>query len=175
MKRIATGIEHGYSIEDTTLALMAKKGVILVPTDGDHYIFTKMIEIGYPENKDASGTATAWRAGLSERLLRAIKKGVIISAGSDDYLDLKMPFAEASKHTLIGYFESGATISQVLQFATINASRQLNWSDRIGILKTGYLADMVAVGNNIDKDIHEILQVSFVMKNGEIVLNKSEK
>ena len=83
-----------------------------------------------------------------------------------------MPFAEPSKRTLIGYYESGVAISQVLQFATINASMQLNWSNKLGIIRQGYLADIIAVDSDLDKNINAILNVHFVMKDGKVYVNK---
>ena len=164
------GIEHGYDVADSTLALMAKKGVVLVPTDGDSTYFTEYAKIVQPDHmQEMSRLIMNYRRELGDRLRRAIKKGVIIVAGSDDYLDLHFPFAEPSKRTLIGYYENGIPIPQVLQFATIHASRQLNWADRIGILKTGYLADIIAVDRDLDKNIKAILQVHFVMKDGKVV------
>jgi imidazolonepropionase-like amidohydrolase len=166
------GIEHGYQVEDSTLELMAKKGVILVPTDGDSISNVQYAHLSNPDDKSFPGELMAFQKTLTDRLQRAIRKGVIIAAGSDDYLDLKMPFAEPSKRTLIGYYESGVPIPQILQFATINASRQLNWSKKIGILKQGYLADILAVENDLDKNIYAIMQVHFVMKDGSIIINK---
>jgi len=166
------GVEHGYKVDDTTLELMAKKNVILVPTDGDSVTFIQYGKLAYPDDKNITGQIISYRKFLGDRLQRAIKKGVTIAAGSDDYVDFKMPFAEPSKRTLVGYYESGVKISQVLQFATINGSKQLNWSDRIGIIKTGYLADIIAVDNNPDEDIHAVLNVHFVMKDGKIYVNK---
>jgi imidazolonepropionase-like amidohydrolase len=168
----ADGIEHGYNVADSTLALMAKRKVILVPTDGDSAIWTRFYHLSDPDNKDVAKDVESYQKFLTSRLQRAIKQGVIIAAGSDDYLDLKMTNAESSKRTLIGYFESGATIPQILQFATINASRQLNWSKEIGILKKGYMADIIAVDLNIDTKINAVLNVQFVMKDGIIYVNK---
>ncbi len=71
-----------------------------------------------------------------------------------------------------GYVESGISIPKVLQFATINASSQLNWSNKIGKIKRGYLADIIAVDNDLEKNIQAILHVHFVMKDGKIFLNK---
>ena len=108
----------------------------------------------------------------ASRLQRALKYGVMIAAGSDDYIDLKMPFAAWSKHTLIGYHEEGVSISKILQFATINAAKQLNMSNKIGALKMGFLADIIAVDDNVDKDIRAILNIHFVMKDGVVYVNK---
>jgi imidazolonepropionase-like amidohydrolase len=165
------GIEHGYEVADSTLELMANKGVVLVPTDGDSLTFILYVRQASPGNKNAENGVLQYRKYLGNRLQRAIKKGVIIVAGSDDYIDFKIPFAEPSKRTLIGYVESGMSIPEVLKAATINASRQLNWSNSIGIIKAGYLADLIAVDKNLDKNIQAILNVHFVMKDGKIYLN----
>ena len=166
------GIEHGYEIEDSTFALMAQKGVCLVPTDLDSLIFCRMGKIFLPENKDFAKIALSWMKPLSSRLMRAIKKGVTIVAGSDDYVEFKLPYAIPSKRTLLGYFQSGMTIPEILRSATINAATQLNWKKDIGILKEGLLADIIAVDLDLDKNINAIMNVHFVMKDGVVYVNK---
>lgn len=164
------GIEHGYEVADSTLELMAKKGVVLVPTDGDSITFMQYLKLVAPAHPDdMMREIMGYRAALGTRLRRAIQKGVTIVAGSDDYVEFKLPFAEPSKRTLIGYHENGIPIPQVLQFATINASRQLNWSGKIGVVKAGYLADIIAVDRDLEKNINAILQVHFVMKGGKVI------
>ena len=165
------GIEHGYHVEDSTFELMAKKGVVFIPTDGDSVTFMQYGKLSSPNNIDMEKKILEYRKYLGTRLRRAIKKGVTIVAGSDDYQDFKMPFAEPSKRTLIGYFESGMTIPEILKAATINAARQLNWSNEIGIIKTGFLADIIAVDNDLDKNINAVLNVHFVMKDGKVYVN----
>ena len=180
------GIEHGYDIDDTTLDLMVKKDVILVPTYGDSLTTTLYAKIAYPNNTVIQGKITGSRKYSTISLQSAIKKGVTIAFGSDDYTDYKYPwfaeppkgsynelsFAEPSKRTMIGYYEEGAAIPQILKFATINASKQINWSNRVGILKKGYLADIIAVDNDLDKNINAILNTHFVMKDGKIYVNR---
>lgn len=165
------GIEHAYEVEDSTLELMARKGVVLVPTDGDSVSFVqyaKLASAGDPQ--PLISEIMTYRRALGDRLQRAMRKGVTIVAGSDDYIDFKLPFAEPSKRTLIGYHENGVPIPQVLQFATINASRQLNWAGKIGVLKAGYWADIIAVDNDLEKNIDAIMHVHFVMKGGKVVV-----
>jgi imidazolonepropionase-like amidohydrolase len=164
------GIEHGYQVDDSTLGLMAQKGVVLVPTDGDSVTFTRYAKLADPQDSQGmSRQIMEYRRFVGDRLRRAIQKGVTIVAGSDDYVDIHLPFAEPSKRTLIGYRESGVPITQVLQFATVNAGRQLNWAGRRGILKAGYLADIIAVDKGLDKNIDAIMHVHFVMKGGKVI------
>jgi imidazolonepropionase-like amidohydrolase len=166
------GIEHGYNVEDSTLELMAKKGVVLVPTDGDSITYVQYGKLAFPEDKNIDKNILEYRRYLGSRLKRAIQKGVTIVAGSDDYIDFKMPFASPSKLTLVGYAESGMSVPEILKAATINASRQLNWGNRIGVIKPGFWADIIAVDNDLDKNIHAILNVHFVMKDGKVYVNK---
>ncbi len=163
------GIEHGDQIQDSTFQLMAKKGVIFIATHMDDLTSKKYFQLAYPDRWE--GILKSANKTKRKIIQNAIKNGVAIAMGSDDNMDLKMPFAEASKRTLISYFESGMTISEILKTATINASRQLNWSDKIGIIKSGYFADIIAVDNDLDKNINAILNVHFVMKDGKVYVN----
>jgi imidazolonepropionase-like amidohydrolase len=166
------GIEHGYSVDDTTFQLMAKKGTMFVPTDGDSVTFVRYAQLENPEDKqNAAAEVMGFRKFLGNRLRAALRAGVTVAAGSDDYVDFKLPFAEPSKRTLVGYVESGVPIAKVLQFATLNASKQLNWYGEIGVLKKGAFADIVAVDADLPTDIHAILKVHFVMKDGVVVVH----
>ena len=167
------GIEHGYEVEDSTLALMAKKGVVLIPTDGDSLTFSQYGKLIAPNDKSVEKNILEYRKYLGSRLLRAVKKGVTIVAGSDDYVDFKLPYAIPSKRTLIGYFESGMSIPEILKSAIIHGAGQLNWKDKIGVLKEGFLADIIAVDFDLDKNINAIMNVHFVMKDG-VVYSKNQ-
>ena len=166
------GIEHGYQLHDSTLELMAKKNVILVPTDGDSILLVQYAKLAYPNDTGIAANMAAYRKYSADRIQRALKKGVMIAAGSDDYIDFKLPFSEPSKRNLIGYAEAGVSIPQVLQSATINAAKHLNWSKQIGNIKQGFLADIIAVNPDIKTNMNAILDVHFVMKDGVIVVNK---
>lgn len=166
------GIEHGYSVDDTTFQLMARKGVVFVPTDGDSLVFTKYAQLANPDDKSGPARVMGFRRFLGLRLRAAVRAGVMVAAGSDDYVDVKLPFAHLSKHTIIGYVESGVPVAKALQFATINASKQLNWYGAVGVLKRGAWADIIAVDGDLDTDIHAIMNVHFVMKDGKVVVGQ---
>jgi imidazolonepropionase-like amidohydrolase len=50
----------------------------------------------------------------------------------------------------------------------LNGARLLGWQDRIGALKPGYYADIVAVPGSPLEDITAVERISFVMKGGVI-------
>jgi imidazolonepropionase-like amidohydrolase len=59
-----------------------------------------------------------------------------------------------------------------LQFATLNAAKQLSWNSRIGTIKKGFYADIIAVDNNIETNIEAILNIRLDMKDGKVGTSK---
>ena len=159
-------IEHGYQIEDATLALMKKKNVVLVPTDTSVGDYTKYFELG---GKPVPPGIKGFLEPMQDRLRRAIKAGVTIASGSDNYIDFSMPQGVAARRVLFAYQESGAEPSQILQWATFNAGK-LVADGRIGVIRSKALADIIAVAGDPTKDLTTIEKVKFVMKNGTVYL-----
>ena len=60
----------------------------------------------------------------------------------------------------------GMTPEQALRSATVVAAELMGWSDRLGTVEPGKLADIVAVSGNPLEDITRLEKVSFVMKDG---------
>jgi imidazolonepropionase-like amidohydrolase len=66
----------------------------------------------------------------------------------------------------------GLTPLQSIQAATVNAADLIGWSDRVGTLEAGKLADIVAVQGDPLTDVHVLENVHFVMKGGEVIKNQ---
>ena len=165
------GIEHGYQISDTTLNLMAKKGVVLVPTDISIPLFNKLYDItDFKWNREMN-TKRA-KARYEDRLQRAIKAGVTIVTGSDNYLNLEMPQGEAAKHILIAYKEEGMAPLDILASSTFLSAKFMEKENELGVIKAGAYADIVAVKGDIEKDFtNTMFNVVLVMKNGEVIVD----
>jgi imidazolonepropionase-like amidohydrolase len=56
----------------------------------------------------------------------------------------------------------------VIQADLINGAKLLGWDGQIGVLESGYLADIIAVAGDPLRDISALENVSFVMKGGVI-------
>ena len=172
------GIEHGYRLNDTTLELMAKKKVVMVPTFSDSAVmadFVKLNNLGDPEEIKRTPQITAsYNKYKTAQLQRIRQKGVTIVAGSDDYVATTFPMAETSKRTLIGYVQAGMSIKETLQAATIHAAAHLRWKDKIGVIKKGAFADIVAFDADLDANINALLKTHFVMKGGKVYVYVSK-
>jgi imidazolonepropionase-like amidohydrolase len=64
--------------------------------------------------------------------------------------------------------ELGLTPVQALQAGTVNAAELMGWGDRVGVVRKGMLADIVAVKGNPLNDVRLLQHVQFVMKDGVI-------
>ena len=167
------GIEHAYQVADSTLALMKQKGIFMVPTDLDSATVLRYATRSQGKFTASPAQVATFLNGQRDRLRRALKIGVTIAAGSDNYLDMGMPQGEAARHNLFAYSEAGMPNLSVLQAATWNASRLLGLENHIGIVKAHAFADIIAVEGDPATDIHALERVRFVMKQGTVYVNKS--
>jgi len=165
------GIEHGYQISDTTLTLMANKGVVLVPTDLSRPLFHKLYDIvDFKWNREKNLERAKDR--YQDRLQRAIKAGVTIVTGSDNYLDFEMPQGEAAKNILVAYQEEGMKPLRILSSSTYLSAKFMDKENELGIIKKGAFADIIAVKGDIENDFsNTIFNLVFVMKGGEIYVD----
>lgn len=164
-------IEHGYRASDETLKLMKERGVALVPTYLDEVNLKRLYAIARPNRPLTKEELSETLKQRYERIQRAVKAGVTIVAGSDNYIDLKVPQGEGAKRVLFTYHDAGIKTEQILQWATINAGK-LFGEPRLGVIKPGAFADIIAVEGDPVKDFDAMERVKFVMKDGKIYLGQ---
>jgi imidazolonepropionase-like amidohydrolase len=160
-------IEHGTFLDDEALKLMKEKGTVLIPTLMAHQGLKEMMAGNVKMPAAVRAKAEAANAGISATMKRAIEIGVTIGLGTDAgvYPHGRNPeeFAQLVSH--------GLSPIAALMAATSVDSRLLGWSDRIGSLEVGKLADIVAVPGDPTADIRATEKVFFVMKDGVIYRN----
>ena len=161
-------IDHAYQVDDTTLSLMHDRGVAMLPTDIDSVTITSLSKRAPSDMKIPPEQISMYLAGGRTRLQRALKAGVTIVAGSDNYIQTGLPQGEAAKHVLIAYAEAGMKPIQILRAATWNAAELLGMKNRLGVIKAGASADIVGVEGNVEMDMRAIENVRFVMKDGTV-------
>jgi imidazolonepropionase-like amidohydrolase len=165
-------IEHGYQVADSTLALMAKNGVTLTATDVDSVSIVQYFKYQNPGTPPSPEQVNGSLAQFRGRLMRAVKAGVTITAGSDNYIDFREPQGFAAKQVLQAYRGAGMSAAQVLQAATVNDARLLGMTGRIGVIKAGAFADLIAIDGDPEKDFTAINRVRFVMKEGTVYVRQ---
>jgi imidazolonepropionase-like amidohydrolase len=163
----ADSIEHATDMDDATIAEMARRRTVYVPTvEHNRY---------YIEHRDEFGYDDAIVKRLEEyvqrnlaTLRKAIKAGVPIAMGSDAVFT---GFGENARE-LERFVEAGMNPADALRSATTVGASLLGMSDTLGAIAPGYLADIVAVDGDPLADIRAVTRrVVWVMKDGRVVVN----
>jgi imidazolonepropionase-like amidohydrolase len=152
-------IEHGNYIADDDLRTMVKKGIAYVPT----IYVREYVAAG----RAAAGAGVWLQMGKihEDTFRRALKAGVTIAFGTDvGGFDWKINPAREFAWMV----KWGMTPEQALRSATSVAAELLGWSDRLGTLEPGKLADVVAVPGDPLADVTRLEHVSLVVKDGVV-------
>jgi len=173
-----TSIEHAYTIPDEVLRMMAQKGIYLVATDypAEFYVDAFATSLTPEQKRQRLEGATQFAKSNGERLMRAVRAGVKVAFGSDEYYNAPgRTRGQSSLLTLQAYQEAGMSPLEVLRAATVNSAALLGWGDRIGSIEPGKLADIIAVDGDPLKDVKDLQRVRFVMKGGEVIKGATAK
>ena len=68
--------------------------------------------------------------------------------------------------------EAGMPAIEAIQSATVTNAKVLEMENEIGIIKKGFLADIIAVDQDPTKEISTMENVVFVMKDGKVYKKK---
>jgi imidazolonepropionase-like amidohydrolase len=155
----AASIDHASQLSDKTMQLMKQKHIPAVPT---FTIFEYFAD--HAPNPAAAAREHAMLDYKIHEFKRQIAAGVPMAVGSD-----VGPFphgTQAREFELMVQY--GMSPLAVLQADYLNGARILTWQDRVGQLRSGFYADVIAVPGNPLTDITAVEHVQFVMKGGVV-------
>jgi imidazolonepropionase-like amidohydrolase len=163
-------LDHCYTLDDESVALMAEHKTFLVPTLCVTNSPDFMREAGMPEARIRILNEEGQRH--LEWFYRAVRAGVTPAVGTDmlptDHpSQADIPIAQFWEMELMA--RAGLSPMEVLQAATRNAAQICQVDDRLGTLEAGKLADLVAMPGDPSADLHALRDIRFVMKDGVVV------
>lgn len=157
-------IEHGTLMSSETMELMKQYDVYLVPTISAGKFVSEKAKI--PNYYPALVVPKALEIGpkIQEMFKRAYKAGVGIAFGTDAAV-----FYHGDNGKEFGFMvEAGMPAIETIQSATITNAMILKMENKLGQIKKGFVADIIAVNQDPTIDISTMESVPFVMKEGQV-------
>jgi imidazolonepropionase-like amidohydrolase len=168
-----TSIEHGTFIDDATLKLMVEHGTYFDPNFLvlHNYLDNKPKFLGIG-NYTEEGFAYMQKALplVSDVTQRAYKLHVKMVLGTDGVAGSHGRNAEEFIYRVK---DAGISPMDAIVSGTGVAAEALRLQDKLGSIKEGLQADIVAVRGNPAQDITAVRNVVFVMKGGKVYRNES--
>jgi len=157
-------IEHGSIADDEAIDLMAQAGTYLV---ADIWLGDWALEQGRIDGWSPTVMRKMEDTTITQRevFAKAVKAGVKMAFGTDSGV---YPHGMGTRQfaTMV---EHGMTSMQAIAAGTIAAAELMGWEDRVGSLRPGRFADLVAVEGDALADLDLLNDAALVMKGGEIV------
>lgn len=157
-------IEHGTMMSEETMKLMIEKDAYLVPTitAGKSVADSAKIPNYYPDIVKPKALFIGPK--IQNTFSKAYKMGVPIAFGTDAGVFMHGRNALEFEYMV----EAGMPAMEAIQSATTVNAELLGLKNKIGVIKAGAYADLVAVSADPVDDIKTLQEVLWVMKNGTI-------
>jgi len=158
-------IEHGTLMSEETIEMMKENDVYLVPTIIAGKYVSKMAKVPdyYPEVVVPKALSIGPK--IQSTFGKAYENGVPIAFGTDAGV---FPHGENAKE--FQYMtEAGMSLFEALRSATITNAEILKMDGKLGQIKKGFFADIIAVKGKLEESsADKLTNIKFVMKSGKI-------
>jgi imidazolonepropionase-like amidohydrolase len=154
-------IDHGSYLDDEAVALLARtRETFYVPT-----LYTSEVVLTSPHIPESEKQRERQIREIQDAgFRRALAAGIPIGFGTDASV---IPHGDNAREFGVRVRLGESPMSAIVAATRLNAEI-LGWSDRIGTVEPGKLADLVAVPGDPLSDVSALERVGFVMKGGAV-------
>jgi imidazolonepropionase-like amidohydrolase len=168
-----TQVEHGTLATDDDLKLMAEHGTYFDPQAGlviENYLTNKQKFIGTEGYSEEGFAAMEKALSLDHDIVMRASKiaGLKVVFGTDA---LAGSHGRNAEEFIDRVRDAGIGPMAALVSANALAAEAMRIGDRVGSIKPGYDADIIALDGDPTKDITSVRRVVFVMKGGVVYKN----
>jgi imidazolonepropionase-like amidohydrolase len=161
-RAIAAGvdtIEHGYGGTKEIFRAMKDRGIVLCPTlaAADAVARYQGWNGREPAPAAVELARTSFKAALAANVTLCAGGDVGVFAHGENVRELEL------------MQDAGMPAREVLMAVTSVNARAFHIDDRVGAIRPGLIADLVAVAGDPSSDIRALRQIRMVMKNGKVV------
>ena len=154
-------VDHGSFLDDEAVAMLKKtSATFYVPTLFTSEVIESAPQVPDSEKERERQIREIQYAGFK----RALAAGLPAGVGTDSGV---IPHGQNARELAVRVRLGETPMSAIVSATSLNA-RILNWSDRVGSLEAGKLADLIAVPGDPLADITALERVGFVMKGGVV-------
>lgn len=162
-------IEHGFGITDETRAMLSERQIPVVTTFSNlyyHQLFAEPFQYSSQEKATNSRHMEVMRADFE----KGLKAGVHYVLGTDLMGEPTHPLHLAAKEFELAV-AWGMSPMDAIQSGSKFGAEVLGIDHLVGTIEQGKLADIIALTINPLEDIRALQDVSFVMKDGHIIVS----
>jgi imidazolonepropionase-like amidohydrolase len=153
-------VDHGSMLDDEAIAILKGAASYYVPT-----LYTSQV---VPQSATVPESEKERERRIGESQLLSFKKALAAGLPIGFATDVPViPHGQQAKE-LAFRVSLGETAMAALVSATRTNAEILGWSDRVGTVEPGKLADLVGVPGNPLQEIAAVERVGFVMKGGVV-------
>jgi imidazolonepropionase-like amidohydrolase len=167
----ARTIEHGTYFDATCARLFKEKRAYLVTTAYvAEFVGAQLDKFAADPNRLSAEGLKKWTEAAMANPGRAWRAGIRLGIGSDSG---SRNDGHATAREVELFVKSGVPAAEAIKAATVTSAEILYLQDRIGRVRPGFEADLIAVASDPVEDVSKLRAVSFVMKGGETVKNQT--
>jgi imidazolonepropionase-like amidohydrolase len=164
LKAGVDGIEHGTFMDEEIMDSMLKQGVFYVPTA---LAGTTVAEYARTQDfmpKAIRDKALAVGPNILATLTKSHAAGIRIAFGTDTAVS---PHGQNAKEFAL-MVKAGMTPMEAIAAATVTAAEHIGQSAHLGAIEPGKAADIIATARSPLDDIDALLNICFVMRDGQV-------